>query len=138
MIELRAFRQACHAVARSAGGSVIEFRLATGVTPNFHQGVITYGDRHVAVVLSRDTAMLAVSEPRTPTSPDEVHESGPLTFVDAPELVAALAEHSGFSVLTAADLDGPFDAGAWPEIDRADINYWKPRTLGEALFNYWD
>ena len=52
--ELRVFRRACYDAARRTGGNLIEFRLADGVTPNFH------------------------------------------------------------------------------------IDYWKPVTLGEALFNYWD
>ncbi|MGW5137568.1 hypothetical protein ACWEPH_00655 [Nocardia beijingensis] len=91
---------------------MIEFRLVEGVAPNF---------------------LKASSRIR-----DGVNESGPLGFLDIPELVAVLAEHPGFAVLTAADLDGPFDAAAWPGIDRADIDYWKPETLGEALFNYWD
>lgn len=136
--DLRAFRRVCYDAARRTGGSVIEFRLAAGVAPNFHQGVIAYGDRRVAVVMLRDSAVLAVAEPRVIEFGDGVNESGPLGFLDIPELVAVLAEQPGFVVLTAADLDGPFDAAAWPGIDRADIGYWKPETLGEALFNYWD
>ncbi|MGY2092832.1 hypothetical protein [Nocardia gipuzkoensis] len=58
-----------------------------------------------------------------------------MAFLDAPELVAALAEQPGFAVLTAADLDSPFDATAWPDMERADIEYWKPKSLGEELFN---
>lgn len=31
-----------------------------------------------------------------------------------------------------------FEAVDWPDINRADIKYWKPETVGEALFHYWD
>jgi hypothetical protein len=117
---------------------VIEFRLAEGVTPNFHQGVVAYRDRHVAVVTLRDSAVLAVAEPRTIEFENGVSESGPLTFVDAPDLVTALSWHAGFEILTATELDRPFDAAAWPAVDGADIRYWKPETVGDALFNYWD
>ncbi len=85
----------------------------------------------------RDSAVLAVAEPRTIEFGDGANGSGSLGFLDIPELVAVLAEQPGFVALTAADLDGPFDAAAWPGIDRADIDYWKPKTLGEALFDYW-
>ena len=39
------FRRTCHAAAHRTDGTVIEFRLADGVTPNFHQGLIAYHDR---------------------------------------------------------------------------------------------
>lgn len=117
---------------------MIEFRSPDDVTPNFHQGIVAYGDYRVAVVWRRDSAVLAIAEPRVIDHADGANESGPLTFVDARELVAALAEQSGFEAHTAADLNGPFDAAAQPEIDPADIEYWKPATRGEALFNYWD
>lgn len=117
---------------------MIEFRSADGVTPNFHQGVIAYGDYRVAVVTLRDSAVLAVAEPRTIDFTNGVKESGPLAFLEHTELVSVLAELPGFTMLTTADLNSPFDSAAWPDIDRADIDYWKPATLGEALFNYWD
>lgn len=116
---------------------MIGFRLAVSGSPNFHQGLITYPGRHVTVVALRDSAVLAIAESRV-TESDGVIESGPLTFVEAPDLVTALSEQVGFEILTAAELARPFDAAAWPELDEADIRYWKPETVGDALFNYWD
>jgi hypothetical protein len=117
---------------------VVGFHLADDVTPNFHQGLIGYRDRTVAVVCARDAAVLAVAEPRTIEFVDGARESGPLTFVDVPDLAAALAEVPGFRVLIPAELNGPLDAAAWPELSPSDITYWQPASLGEALFNYWD
>ncbi|WP_086663783.1 hypothetical protein [Lentzea kentuckyensis] len=83
--------------------------------------------------------MLALAEPRTIHLADGAGESGPLTFVDAPELVAALAALLPRSrVLTLPELNGPFDAATWSHISSNDITYWRSSTLGEALFNYWD
>lgn len=141
MIELRAFRQACYEAAERTGGKLIEFRLAEGVTPNFHQGIIAYRDRHLAVVALRDSAVLAIAEPRVIASENGAREADPLTFVEAPDLVTALserAERAGFEVLTGTELARPFDAAAWPELDRAEIRFWQPETVGDALFNYWD
>ncbi|MGW6448603.1 hypothetical protein [Lentzea sp. NPDC055074] len=133
MTDVRDFRGACHEAARRTGGKVVEFRLADGVTPNFHQGLVDCGGRIVAVVCTRDSKVLAGAEPHA------VGESGPLTFVDAPELVAVLSELlPGVRVLTRFELDGPFDAAAWPHLSPNDATYWRPGTLGEALFNYWD
>ncbi|MET9227169.1 hypothetical protein [Lentzea sp. NPDC003310] len=133
MTDVRTFRGACHEAARRTGGRVLEFRLADSVTPNFHQALIACGGRTVAVVCTRDSAVLAVAEPR------DAAESGPLTFVEAPELVAVLSELlPGVRALTRSELTGPFDAAAWPHLSPADITYWRPGTPGEALFNYWD
>jgi hypothetical protein len=41
-------------------------------------------------------------------------------------------------VLTAAELARPFTAAEWPVVSAYDVRYWKPESLGEALFNYWD
>lgn len=93
------------------------------------------------MVALRDSAVLAVAEPRVIASDNGVGESGPLTFVDAPELVTALsdrAERAGFEVLTETELARPFDAAAWPELDQAEIRFWQPGTVGDALFNFWD
>ena len=139
MTDVRNFRRACYAAARHTGGKVFEFRLADGVTPNFHQGLIAYHDRTVAVACTRDSAVLALAEPRTIDFVRGTGEWGPLTFVDAPELMAALAALlPEYQVLTLSELNGPFDATAWPHISPDDIKYWRPDTLGEALFNYWD
>lgn len=138
MTDVRDFRRACHAAARDTGGTVAGFRLAEGVAPNFHQGLIAYRNRTVAVVCTRDTAVLAVAEPRAIEFTSHVRESGPLTFVDAPELAAVLATMPGFQVLALSELSSPFDAAAWPGVLPRDVKYWRPRNLGEALFNYWD
>lgn len=114
----------------------MEFRVADGVTPNFHQGIIGYRERSVAVVLTRDTGVVAVAEPRDVTGPEQ--DAGPLTFVDLPELTGALTGEGRFTVLTAAELDRPFMAAEWPALSADDVRYWKPASLGEALFNYWD
>ncbi|MBE1499659.1 hypothetical protein H4696_006759 [Amycolatopsis lexingtonensis] len=138
MTDIRNFRLACHTAARRVGGEVVEFRLADDVTPNFHQALITYRDRTVAVVCTRDSAILAVAEPRTIQFVDDVRDSGPLTFVDVPALMAVLAELPGFEVLPPSELNGPFDPADWPDVRSDDMKYWRPGNLGEALFNYWD
>ncbi|MFF3573753.1 hypothetical protein ACFYXQ_38955 [Nocardia jiangxiensis] len=138
MIDLRYFRLICYKAAERTGGRVVEFRVAAGVAPNFHQGIIAYRDRRVAVVCNRDSEVLAVAEPRVIEFVDEARDSGPLVFVDAPDLVSVLGQWPRFRVLSAAELNGRFDPAAWPGIDPTDLEYWKPVTLGEALFNYWD
>ncbi|MFI7674955.1 hypothetical protein [Actinophytocola sp. NPDC049390] len=111
--------------------------MAESVTPNFHQGFIAYRGRTVAVVRGREMPVMAIAEPRVAGN-GGVEGAGPLTFVEAPELAVCLAELSGCRVLTVVELNGPFDAVAWPRVSAGDVAYWRPGTLGEALFNYWD
>lgn len=139
MIEGREFRRACYTAARDTGGRIIEFRIADYVTPNFHEGIIGYRDRTVAVVCTRDSDVMAVAEPRNIDFVRGIVDASPLTFVDAPELAAAVAVLlPGVQVLTPAELNGSFTPAAWPHVLAYDIKYWQPATLGEALFNYWD
>ncbi|RSD10503.1 hypothetical protein [Amycolatopsis eburnea] len=138
MVDLREFRRACHEAARRTGGQVVEFRIADGVTPNFHQGVVEHGGHRLSIVCTNDRTepVVAVAEPRAIDG--TAVDAGPLTFVDAPELVAVLAEFPAYRVLTPADLAGPFDARVWPGYHPGDIEFWAPGDLGETLFNYWD
>ncbi|GIE90621.1 hypothetical protein SAMN06264365_12136 [Actinoplanes regularis] len=137
MSDLKAFRRVCYEAARLTGGTVTEFRISTGVTPNFHQGIIAFSDRFVSVLCVRDASLLAVAVPRV-IEPGQATECGPLTFIDSPELAAVLAQTPGFRLLTTAELNGPVDVARWPGICLTDMRYWRPGSLGEALFNYWD
>lgn len=130
-----------HEVARRTGGEVTEFRTARHDTPNFHQGVLTYRDRTVAVVGTRYFGRLALAEPRVIEFGQGGVSSMPLTFLDDPDLVAVLtdlAPRTGFRFFGRAELDGPLDPAAWPDMSANDIRYWRPQTLGAALFNWWD
>ncbi|MFD2472527.1 hypothetical protein [Amycolatopsis silviterrae] len=113
-----------------------DFRVPT-VTPNFWQAVVAYRDRTISVVAANDLPVLAIARPRS-LDGASVQDSGPLEFVDEPELAAVLAETEQFRVLTPAELERSFAAEEWPHITRSDVAYWKPATIGEALFNYWD
>jgi hypothetical protein len=134
------FRRICYEAARRTGGRVAGFRISHEATPNFHQGIITYGDLVVAVACVWDAALLAIAVPRDLDTPGR--DAGPLTFIDMADLAAALTEIGaavgGYRLLTAEQLDAPFDPGRWPSISSYDLRVWKPQSLGEALFNYWD
>lgn len=116
---------------------MVEFRIAEQATPNFHQAIIGHGDRAVAIVAARDVPVAALARPRSIDGAGG-SPSGPLEFVDEPDLRAALLGQTTWRVLARADLDQPFDPGDWPHLDAADVGYWQPATVGEALFNYWD
>ncbi|MCA2212587.1 hypothetical protein [Jidongwangia harbinensis] len=137
MTDLKAFRRACYEAARRSGGELTEFRISDKPTPNFHQAIIAYPGRDVAAVSVRDTPLLALAVPRI-IDPTPARKADPLTFVNVPDLAAVLTLAPGFRLLATTELDGPVDVAEWPQINRHDMRYWQPQTLGEALFNYWD
>ncbi|GAA3016433.1 hypothetical protein [Actinokineospora globicatena] len=131
MDDLKTFRGTCHALARRTTATHVEFRVATGVTPNFHECVLTYRTETIAVVATRTHAFTAVARPTVSL------DAGPLTFVDHPALLAELRS-TPYRALSFAELDAPFRAEDWPHVLPSDIKYWHPTTVGEALFNHWD
>jgi hypothetical protein len=126
--DVKAFRRACCQAPRPTGGELTGFRISDEPTPRFHQGIIAYADRTVAVVCVRDTPLLALAVPRviefTPA-----RESSPLTFVDLPDLAAALAQAADLRLLSANELDGPIDMAVRPRISPHELRYWQPQTL---------
>ncbi|MCM4085136.1 hypothetical protein [Paractinoplanes hotanensis] len=137
MTDVKAFRRGCYEAARQTGGELTDFQVGNEPTPSFHQAIITYSDRNVAVVCVRDAPLMALAEPHV-LEFLPARTAGSLTFVDLPELAAALTEVPGFRLLSVAELGEPVDAARCPQISQHDLRYWQPQTLGEALFNYWD
>jgi hypothetical protein len=106
-----------------------------GPTPNFYVGLLRYPERELAVVGHELLPLLAIARP-----PAEV-DAGPLRFAEAPELAKALARNSPFRVLGIDELAtslGDVDLSLLADDERQQIRYWKPPTIGELLFNYWD
>lgn len=62
-----------------------------------------------------------------------------LQFVDCAEIAAKLKAFYGINVLSKAELEAEFQLlPDLPYMSDSDLKYWKPQTMGEALFNWWD
>lgn len=132
MPSLRDFRRLCHSAAGSTGRRVTRFIEAAELNVSFHQCVITDRTHEVTILCDRSLPLLALA--RTPAS-------FPLTFVDDPALFGALGDVPGFEVFSRERLATPFsqvDVSAFKQVTAADVRYWRPETLGDALFNHWD
>ncbi len=132
--DIRALRGAVHTAAQRLAGEVDGFEPA-GVTPNFHLIVIRFGDDRVGVVCHQLLPWLALARP-----PDD-GSMEPLTFRSDPMLAAALELVPPFRVLDRPTLDIPveqLDLSTLDAGEREQITFWKPATLGELVFNWWD
>ena len=132
--DARSFLKACHDAARRTGGKVTATHQA-GVTPNFHTVVITCGHEHVAVLRHALLPLIALAQ-----APADAVPLAP-AFIDHTHLAHILSQTTGCQVLSTTDLHQPIASADLSELTPAEhtqIRYWKPTTVGELLFNYWD
>ena len=126
-MELAVFKRTVHEAARLAGGRVADI-IEPQVTPNFLASRIEIGPAPCYVLCSHADhwAFAEAIEPAL----------APLRFIDCPATPDALQSLFGLTPFSRAVLQAPFNAH--PGLSESDLRYWKPRTLGDALFNWWD
>lgn len=134
--DTRAERTALHAAARALG-----WRIGDPVDPaphaSFHVARIETGAAPLWLLLENNGHAAALS----PVQP----VFGAWTFTDAPALSEALAAAgSPLHLFSAADLDTdltPADRAFLTSLNlgfEANLAYWRPRTVGSVIFNWWD
>jgi len=132
--DFAAFLQLGHAAAQAVGCDVSGGLDRTHVvTPNFH--AVTFAQRELVSVLICNT--------RYPFVAAVEHLSGTcrLEFRVIPETIAGLAEQSGFRVLSKSVLELPPDDQAISALAAAEveqIQYWRPKRIGDIIYNFWD
>ena len=129
----RAFLTACHHAARAIGGRVAGIE-GPGVTPNFHLAEIAHRDGRLSVLGHGCVLFAAIAGPRP------WRDLRP-TFADDPAVAAAIVAASALRPLAVAELSTPLDQADLSALgpgEHRQIAYWKPDTVGELLFNYWD
>jgi hypothetical protein len=133
---LAAFKSACYEIARRTGGHV-ESASHGRFPPNFHDAVLAYRDRRAAVLCHQSLPLLALAEP-----PARASWSWPISFVDDPSIGPPLATMLRVRLLTAAELDLDWSrTAAYPPAEvayRQDMEYWRPGSVGDVIFNSWD
>jgi hypothetical protein len=125
-------RSASTPLAPSAALSQPSFR--PGVTPNFHTVEITRHGACTAVLGHNSVSVIAFAEPRPPG-----HAT--VTFIDRPELAAAIRATCDLPIFTKQQMNSPVptaDLTALGADEHRQIRYWRPNTIGELLFNFWD
>ncbi|WP_433288321.1 hypothetical protein [Micromonospora sp. CA-244673] len=132
--DLGEFTAVCHHAARAIGATVTGVTPA-GVTPNFHTVDITHGLHHHIAVLRH------IALPFNAFARPQANGDGTITFVDHPDLAAAITNLANVQVLTVEQLRtslSQVDLSALGPSEHDQIAYWKPNTVGELLFNFWD
>ncbi len=124
-MDTNTFKQTIYALSQRLGAQIIHIHLPE-VTPNFIAASLNIKQQTVYILCS-DNQDWAFSQQLQPFK---------LQFIDHPLLANMLHNLANIQVYCTSQLNAPFVAQSW--MSKHDINYWKPQTLGEALFNWWD
>jgi hypothetical protein len=129
------FRGHCHAAARMLGGRVVSVDAHVwGVETNFARAVLQLRSQTVAVLLNAHYPMIALADP-------VADGDRQLCFVDAPDVAAVFRTFGIYEVLVSSDLTAPLTTEACRHLASAEleqVEYWKPRRVGDLVFNFWD
>lgn len=128
VLEERAFRHLCHWLARENGGTVAETDTDT-TARNFYFARISRYDAAVFLLQNIHHSFAAFAQ-RDP--------SGRFVLVRQPEWLRVSEGIACFLDPAELDQDWRGLCGELSPEELEQIRYWKPRTVGELLFNYWD
>jgi hypothetical protein len=129
------FRSHCYSVARVLNCSVVAVEAPIlGVACNFVSGTFKFSRDSVAVLLNAHFPVVAFSEPLMAGT---TH----LRFIDSPKLADAFQNFGLYEVPDFSELTAPLTLANYDDLaadERKQIKYWKPQSVGEVVFNFWD
>ena len=124
------FKSACYEAARRINGRARGF-TAAGVTPNFHQATLTFENEQIIIVCHAAFRFVAFAR---------VSDEAKLQFLDHDDLVRYF-KIQGYTVLDSATLSNALSSANMANLDESEadqIKYWRCKTVGEAIFNWFD
>jgi len=129
-----AFRGHCYVAAQTLGGRVrsVEGPSQTSAA-NYTRAVIELPGRSIAILLNAHVPIIAFAVAS--------RESGPLQFTDMPALAVLVQRFAAYEVWPASQLAAPLTPDSCKQLAEAELNqikYWRPRSIGEVVFNVWD
>lgn len=128
------FRRLVHTVAASRNWTVSSIADA-GITPNFHFAKLESPHRSIFILGHSNYPIVAFAK--------QVSDADQrLEFVDESEIASEISRlFPNVAIANAADFNRSItedDLAQLASTDRKQIEYWKPRTIGQLAFNWWD
>lgn len=130
-VEEKQFKQLCFDIVSRNGGKVICFNTPQSPANFYYAQVEILGNR-LYILLNEHYPYLTFA------SADEFED---IKFIDNPFLYEQFAPF--YQIIGTVELNSHFNQNM---VNKADLNsaeleqlaYWKPETVGQIIFNYWD
>jgi hypothetical protein len=131
------FHQIVISFAKPMGFEVVEM-TERGVTPNFHIATLTRQksrqDETISILGHASFPIIAFAEP--------LLETCEIRFRDAFPIAARINDlFPHVTIATCEELSRKIEKSDLELLDRVEreqIKFWKPQTIGELAFNWWD
>ena len=134
-LDAREFKQACHLVAQAEGGTVDGLELKP-IGRRYFGATIRTGSDHLSVLCNSIYPYLAFVPPN-----GFGLDAPELAFVEPNDLAATFASVTKFQPLDTIWLQTDLSSDALAELahsERRQLGYWKPKRIGDVIFNDWD
>lgn len=143
LVDGNQFKKFCYSIVTSLGGRVLSYREPVVAQNYYYAEVSLSNEDGLYILLNSIYPFIAFT-----TSPVPFN----MTFVDQKQLRATINQLYGevYRVLHPVELDEPLrlkeakgglvvlNENTLNKWDIYNIKYWKPKTVGEVVFNYWD
>ncbi len=105
-----------------------------GVTPNFHLALFEQEGRRLVVVCNSIYPYIALAN-----EPEK--SKCQLNFLTNESIEDAIGTYTNFEVIPSTSLCEQLTSENLSYLNKAEqsqVNYWRPNTVGEVIFNWWD
>lgn len=136
-VDRKEFKSICYCISTTlSNGKLVEIREHSSAA-NFYQASFSIQDTVTHVLLNAHYPIIAIASHVAPFS---------IAFIDSPQLSKEFSKY--YTVICSNELNEPlrYSGGGFlldndNELDISEIEqvrYWKPKTVGEIAFNFWD
>lgn len=133
--DFSAFRGHCYAAARALGGRVLAVEQpGSPAASNFARASILLSAGAVAVLLNAHVPVIAFAEVVE-------HGEAAVRFTNAPSLAELFRGFGTYEVAERSEMEEPLTAEQCEKLalaEQGQIAYWRPKRVGDVVFNFWD
>jgi hypothetical protein len=132
------FKQVCYSISRQTHGKLLSFEKPHE-SQNFYKAELEWKDEKLFILLNGSYPIVAFASNVEPFN---------ITFIDHPIVNEVETFTNIYTIAVASELEEPvyIDERAKSLVNENKLNkqelsqlfYWKPKTVGEIVFNFWD
>jgi len=132
--DLKEFSEHCHTAARMIGATVRAVQPSFAVSTNFARALFQTKHELATILLNCHFPIIAFA------SPIEIGDMK-VNFHDVPQLTEAFDNFNVYELLSVTEANRRLTADDLSHLSPAEqrqVRNWRPKTIGEVIFNFWD